>query len=99
MDGHAIGRITINLMMRGIKVTWIPDIWEPGSEPIQKFTYNTNMRHEDEMGRDLDFKDLDSLCEEFLHCIEPNKSLVIQIHNIESGPHRFGKTIYYDRST
>ena len=82
------GEITDELNKKDVTVLWLPDL-----STISKFSYNTNIRHEDEMGSDLDLKTIDELCEEFKHC---GTQLVLLLHNVTDGPHKGCQMIYYD---
>ena len=82
------GEITEELNSRGVTVTWLPM-----SKTAGKFTFNTNIRHEDEMGRDLELKDIKELCDEFKHC---GYNLILTHHRNDDNPHICGELIYYD---
>lgn len=56
-------KLTDELNRRNVTVMWLPDI-----TIRRKFPYNTNIGHEDEMGSDLDIKNIDELYAELKHC-------------------------------
>lgn len=82
------GKLTDELNRRNITVMWLPDL-----STKRKFPFNTNIRHEDEMGRDLDIKSIDQLCGELQHC---GDELVLLFHDITEGPHKGCQMIFYD---
>jgi len=75
--------LTVALNNKGIMCLWLPDL-----QTERKFSYNTNIRHEDELGRDLGLKSVDQLCEEFRHC---GDRLHLMLHNLIDGT----QYIYY----
>ena len=88
------GELTDELNKKDVTVVWLPDLTTK-----HKFSYNTNIRHEDEMGNDLDLKTIDELCEEFKHCGSGTAApteLVLLFHNVTDGPHEGCQMIYYD---
>ena len=85
-----IGELTARLNDRGISVLWLPSRCTQ-----RKFPYNTNIRHEDEMGEDLDLKSIDELCDEFK---ASGSDIVLLFHDVD-GPHKGSQMIFYDSRT
>lgn len=82
------GELTDELNRKDVTVLWLPDL-----STKRKFSYNTNIRHEDEMGEDLDLKSTSELCEQFIkHC---GNELVLLFHDCTDGPHKGCQMIYY----
>lgn len=88
MSADLIGNLTLELNQKGIIVMWLPR-----NQIKRKFSYNTNIRHEDDIGRDLHLKSIDELCQEFSHC---GDELVLMLHDIMDGPYKGSQLIYYD---
>ncbi len=86
LEAEIKGRITEELNKRNVTVTWLPDL-----STNRKFSYNTNIRHEDEMGQDLDLKSITELCDEFKHS---GTELVLLLHNNKEHPCN-GQMIFY----
>lgn len=56
----------------------------------QEYSYNTNIHHTDEMGKELEFKTVHELYKELEHC---GPSLVLYPHKEDNG----SVVLYYDR--
>lgn len=83
-----IGTITEILHKRKVTVMWLPDL-----QTERKFTYNTNIRHEDDMGRDLHLKGPEELCREVEHC---GSKIMLMLNTITYGRCAGTQVLYYD---
>lgn len=88
-----IKNLSTELTRRGYKIKWCKDL-----DTKQKFSFNTNVRHEDEMKRDLHLKTVDELITEIQHC---GTSQVLMLHAVQE-PKYYKFTpetymLFYDR--
>ena len=89
---NIIDGITKNLNDYGITITWISDLTSD-----KKFSCNTNIRHENNLGSDTNLKSIEELCSEFkdyynVHC----NNLIMMLHTTIEGPYAGCQYIYYD---
>lgn len=82
-----IGELTFNLVGEGYTVKWYPDLTLK-----RKFSYNTNICHEDDMGRDVERKSIGELVTEITHM--QGTSLVLMLNKVQDGSD--SHLLYYD---
>jgi len=86
-----ISEVTVRLVtQRNWSVLVYPDL-----TCERKFSYNTNVRHEDTMGNDLHLKTADELIREVEHC---GPSLVFLQHEVQGQPDTKTQILFYDKA-
>jgi tmRNA-binding protein len=68
-------------------------LWLLNTTIDQNFSNRINIRHEDEMGRDLHLKNINELFEELPHS---GSSIILQFYEVPDGPFKGRQYIYYD---
>jgi hypothetical protein len=85
-----LGDLVRTLNKNGVTVMLLPD-----NQKEQKFTYNTNIRYEDDMGNDLDLKCADKIVKELEHC---GDKLVLMFHTASNRSFGCNQMLYYDKA-
>ena len=81
-----MAELTNRLASKRCSVKWYPDL-----NIKQKFKYNTNIRHQNEMGEDLHLKTAIELLQELEHC---GSQLVLMLHKVQDGSR--SELLFYD---